>query len=84
MSTSTARSICETWMNVSPWVRGMDAFSWATMTFALRAAASEASTLVPSEQKPWASGRDRFSSATSSGMIPELNRPGTSDRKTGT
>ena len=71
-------------MNVSPWVRGIDALSWAMMNFAFRAAARLASTLVPSEQNPWGSGRERFRSATSRGMIPELNRFGTSERKTGT
>ena len=71
-------------MKVSPSVRGIAAFSWAITTVAARDAANAASTLGPSEQKPWASGGVRLSSTASSGSVPDVKRAGTSERKTGT
>ena len=38
MSASTMRSILETWMNESPWVRGMCGLTWATTVLAASAA----------------------------------------------
>ncbi len=38
MSASTMRSILETWMNESPWVRGIWALTWATTVLAASAA----------------------------------------------
>jgi hypothetical protein len=43
-------------MKLSPSVRGIPALNWATTVFAARIAACIASTDVPSEQNPWASG----------------------------
>ena len=37
-SLSTTWSIWETWMNASPWVRGILGFTWATTVFATCAA----------------------------------------------
>ena len=55
-STSIARSIWLTWMNDSPSVRGIAALNWTMTVFAAPIAACMASTDVPSEQNPWASG----------------------------
>ena len=52
--------------------------------FADRMAACIASTLVPSEQNPWASGGVALTKTASSGSDPLSNSRGTSDRKTGT
>ena len=73
-----------TWMKLSPSVRGIDRLSWTTTVVAARMAACIASTLVPSEQNPWASGGVALTNTTSSGRAPLSNRRGTSDRKTGT
>ncbi len=73
-----------TWMKLSPRVRGIDALSWTTTVLAARIAACIASTLVLSEQKPWASGGVAFTNTTSSGMARLSNRRGMSERKTGT
>ena len=83
-SHSTARSICETWMKLSPSVRGIAWLNWTMTVLAARIAACIASTDVPSEQKPCASGGVAFTKTASSGSIPLSNRRGTSDRKTGT
>ena len=71
-STSTARSMSSTWMKLSPSVRGIDRLSWTMTVFAARMAACIASTLVPSEQKPWASGGVALTRTTSSGSAPAL------------
>ena len=73
-----------TWTKLSPSVRGIDRFSWTTTVFAARIAACIASTLVPSEQNPWASGGVALTNTASSGSAPISNSRGTSDRKTGT
>ena len=73
-----------TWMKLSPRVRGIDRLSCTMTVFAARMAACMASTLVPSEQKPCASGGVALTRTTSSGIEPESNRCGTSERKTGT
>ena len=57
---------------------------WAMTTVAAARAAWTASTEVPSEQKPWASGGLTCRSTASSGSVPDENRRGTSDRKVGT
>ena len=49
-----------TWMKLSPSVRGTALLNCTTTVFAARIAACIASTLLPSEQKPWASGGVAF------------------------
>ena len=67
-----------------PCVRGIWALISAITTRAVSAAALAASHEVPSEQKPWASGGESWSSAASSGTACDVNRPGMSERKIGT
>ncbi len=62
----------------------MARLSCTTTVCAARIAACIASTLVPSEQKPWASGGVTLTKATSSGSAPLRKSRGTSDRKIGT
>ena len=83
-STSTARSISSTWMKLSPSVRGMERFSCTITVFAAVIAACIASTDVPREQKPCASGGVAFTNTASSASAPDSNSRGTSERKTGT
>ena len=83
-STSTPRSIWLTWMNDSPSVRGMARLSCAITVVAAPIAAWAASTEVPSEQNPCASGGVTLISTASRGWAPLVNRAGTSDRNTGT
>ena len=71
-------------MKLSPSVRGIAGLTWAMTRPAARIAACIASTDVPSEQKPWASGGETLQRTASSGMSPPEKRRGTSDRKTGT
>jgi hypothetical protein len=71
-------------MKVSPSVRGMRWFTWTMTRFAARMAARVASTSTPKLMKPWASGGDAETIATSSGPAPERNRRGISWKKTGT
>ena len=73
-----------TWMKLSPSVRGIAALNCTITVRAARIAAWIASTDVPSEQKPWASGGVALTSTASSGRAPDSNSCGTSDRKTGT
>ena len=73
-----------TWMKLSPSVRGIERLSWTTTVFAARIAACIASTLVPREQKPCASGGVALTSTTSSGSARLSNSRGMSERKTGT
>ncbi|MNL52873.1 hypothetical protein D3C87_1760820 [compost metagenome] len=56
----------------------------AITTFADETAALAASTEVPSEQKPWASGYDSCTTATSRGTWRDSNSHGMSERKIGT
>ena len=74
-STSTPRSMSSTWTKLSPSVRGIDRLSWTMTVFAARIAACIASTLVPSEQNPWASGGVALTNTTSSGSAPDLEQP---------
>ena len=71
-------------MNDSPSVRGIRALSWTITVFATRIAACIASTDVPSEQNPCASGGLALTSTASSGSSPARNSWGMSDRNTGT
>ena len=59
-----------TWMKLSPSVRGIDRLSWTMTVVAARMAACIASTLVPSEQNPWASGGVALTNTASSGRAP--------------
>ena len=70
-------------MRPSPWVRGMCGLTWAMTTRAVCTAASEASTDTPREQKPWWSGGETWTIATSRGSTPRRKSPGTSLRNTG-
>ena len=84
-STSTARSMSSTWMKLSPSVRGIDRLSWTMTVFAARIAACIASTDVPSEQKPCASGGVALTKhGVERQRAASSNSRGTSDRKTGT
>jgi hypothetical protein len=69
---------------VLPSVRGICALISAITTRALSTAARAASHDVPSEHRPWRSGGDSCTSATSSGTAPPVNSAGMSDRNTGT
>ena len=71
-------------MKLSPSVRGIAALNWTMTVRAARIAACIASTEVPSEQKPCASGGVALTNTASSGSRPLSNRRGTSDRKVGT
>jgi hypothetical protein len=73
-----------TWTKESPRLRGIARLSWATTKPAVSAAALATSTEVPREQKPWASGGETLSRATSTGSRPLRKRAGMSERKTGT
>ena len=57
-------------MKLSPSVRGIERLSWTTTVVAARMAACIASTLVPREQNPWASGGVALTNTTSSGRAP--------------
>ena len=71
-------------MKLSPSVRGIALLNWTMTCRAARIAACIASTEVPSEQKPWASGGVALTKTASSGSRPASNSRGTSDRKVGT
>ena len=62
----------------------MAELNWTMTVRAARMAACIASTEVPSEQNPCASGGVALTKTASSGRRPVSNRRGTSDRKTGT
>ena len=64
---STIASSRVTWMNVSPCVRGMFGFTWATIFLAASAAGSCSRLDRPNEHQPCLSGGDRWTSATSGG-----------------
>ena len=83
-STATVAWKRLTWTKESPRLRGTAGLSWATTRRADSAAALATSTEVPREQKPWASGGETLSRATSRGRRPERKRSGMSERKTGT
>uniref|UniRef100_A0A2M4D455 Putative secreted protein n=1 Tax=Anopheles darlingi TaxID=43151 RepID=A0A2M4D455_ANODA len=50
ISTLTAKSKCDSWMILSPNVRGICLLTWAMITFEFSRAARTQSTLVPSVQ----------------------------------
>ena len=71
-------------MKLSPSVRGIARLSWAMTVFAARIAACIASTDVPSEQNPCASGGVALTRTASSGSSAGLEQRGDVDRNTGT
>ena len=70
-------------MKLSPRVRGIAVLNWTMTCFAARMAECIASTDVPSEQNPCASGGVALTKTASSGSRPESNSRGTSDRNVG-
>ena len=70
-------------MKLSPRVRGTAELNWTITWSAARIAACMASTEVPSEQNPWASGGVALTRTASSGSSRDSKRRGTSDRNAG-
>ena len=61
-------------MKLSPSVRGIDRLNWTMTVVAARMAACIASTEVPSEQNPCASGGVAFTKTASSGSMPGVEQ----------
>ena len=79
----TAAVILLSWMRQSPYRYGMLGLTSAMTTRATSAAATAMSAEMPKLQYPFSSGGEQTMNATSTGISPRRNMPGTSPRNRG-